>query len=308
MGIGLVLVALAAVAWGTTGTTLKLMGDDSAALPLLVGALRAAVAAPLLLAAARGVEGWPRPRSYGFLAAGLCMAAFQVCYFSAVPRAGVAATALLAICSAPILVALLARVLLGERLTSGRLLALGLGVGGAGLLVIGAGAGLGADFVVGALFALGAGLVYSLYVVVTKASLAGMRPLGLAALTFSVAAGALAPVLVLRSTEAAATLARSWPILLYLGAVPTALAYWLYTSGLRRTTAGSATVVGLLEPLTATLLGVALFSEHLGPAGAVGALFLLAAVALLALLPGAGAPGSREQVDAPFRNLGHGRM
>ncbi len=48
----------------------------------------------------------------------------------------------------------------------------------------------------------------------------------------------------------------------------------------RDTVAGIAT---LLEPLTATGLGVGLFGERLGPAGVLGALLLLTAITLLAL-------------------------
>ena len=47
--------------------------------------------------------------------------------------------------------------------------------------------------------------------------------------------------------------------------------------------ASSATLVGLLEPFTATLLGVSLFAERLGGPGWMGAALLVAAVAILAL-------------------------
>jgi drug/metabolite transporter, DME family len=40
-------------------------------------------------------------------------------------------------------------------------------------------------------------------------------------------------------------------------------------------------VTTLLEPLTATILGVALFGERLGAVGSVGALLLVAALGLL---------------------------
>jgi drug/metabolite transporter (DMT)-like permease len=43
----------------------------------------------------------------------------------------------------------------------------------------------------------------------------------------------------------------------------------------------------LLEPLTATLLGVFLFGERLGAAGVVGAVLLFAALGLL-VIPDAG--------------------
>ena len=67
----------------------------------MLGASRLAIAAPLLLAGAAATRSSWRTAGWGFLPAGLCIAAYQLCYFAAVPRAGVAATALLAICSAP---------------------------------------------------------------------------------------------------------------------------------------------------------------------------------------------------------------
>jgi DME family drug/metabolite transporter len=69
--------------------------------------------------------------------------------------------------------------------------------------------------------------------------------------------------------------------MLYLGAVTTAGAYAIYTLGLRHVSASSAGIVALVEPLTATLLGVFLFGERLGAAGVLGAVLLFAALALL---------------------------
>jgi len=240
------------------------------------------VAAPLLvLAAARGSL---RPRGWEFLPAGLCIGAYQLLYFSAVPRAGVAATALLAICSAPILVAALARFVLGEGLGPRRAAALGAGVGGGALLVGGASGGT-PTFGLGAALALGAGLSYSIYVVLTKRAAAGSDPSGLAAATFTTAAMALAPMLLLQPGATAALWRHAWPFLLYLGAVPTAGAYLLYTAALRRTSAAAAAVVGLLEPLGATVLGITLFAERLSAAGWAGGALMLLAVAILAGIP-----------------------
>lgn len=275
--------------WGTTGGVLELVGPNSRAVPLVVGSVRMLVAAPLLAFAARLTGESLRPASLGFLPAGLCIAAYQLCYFSAVPLVGVAATAVLAICSAPLLVAVLATTLLHEPLERSQLAAVGLGVPGAGLLVGGGLAGSGSGFVLGSALALGAGLAYSLYIVSTKRALASSSPLGLAGLTFTSAAVALLPVLAVDPAATAATVVGHWPLLAYLGALPTAAAYWLYTRGLHRVPAGSAAVVGLLEPLTATLLGLIAFHEPLGPARAAGVLLLLAAMGLLALGRAAGA-------------------
>jgi len=54
------------------------------------------------------------------------------------------------------------------------------------------------------------------------------------------------------------------PWLLYLGAVTTAGAYAIYTIGLRPRDRVVAGIASLMEPLTATLLGVFLFGERLG--------------------------------------------
>jgi DME family drug/metabolite transporter len=282
-------VLLAAVTWGTTGTTSRLLAGQAGVGPLLVGPMRLLVAAPLMLAAALVMERGLRRPHRGALVAGACVAAYQVCFFSAVPLAGVAATALLAICTAPLMISLVAAVALGERLTRRLLLALGAGVAGAALLVAGAAPVGGGDFALGAILALGAGASYAVYVVVTKAALTASPPMSLAAATFAIAAVLLLPVLLLQHPSTA-IIATGAPLFLYLGAVPTALAYAFYTSGMRHTSATAAGLAALLEPLTATILGVVLFGEHLGLAGAVGAGLLVAALGLLTLRgPGAGA-------------------
>jgi DME family drug/metabolite transporter len=63
---------------------------------------------------------------------------------------------------------------------------------------------------------------------------------------------------------------------------PTAAAYVLFTIGLRRVPATAAGIVSLLEPLTATLLGLVAFGESLGAPGSAGAALLLASLVLLA--------------------------
>jgi DME family drug/metabolite transporter len=276
-------VALAALSWGTTGTVLKLVGAEEATAALLVGAIRMGVAGPILLGATTVAGAWRKVSGPAFFLAGVCMAAYQVCYFSAVPMAGVAVTALLAICSAPILVACLALALLGETLTRTRFAALVIGITGAALLVAGSGARIGPRFGLGAALALGAGLAYSLYAVITKRSLGGSDPLALSGFTFGVAAVVLAPLLALRWSEASALLSHSAPLLLYLGVIATAAAYWLYAEGLQTAPVNAAVIAGLLEPLLAAVLGLALFHERLGAAGIFGGALLIGAVALLGL-------------------------
>ena len=136
-------------------------------------------------------------------------------------------------------------------------------------------------FVAGALAALGAGLSYAVYAVTAKGLLRRIAPLPLAALTFTLAAVLLTPVLVLER-GAAAQLANGWPLFVYLGVVPTAVAYVVFGAGLRRVTATAAGIATLLEPLTAAALGVLVFGERLGAVGWAGAALLLGALGLLA--------------------------
>jgi DME family drug/metabolite transporter len=75
--------------------------------------------------------------------------------------------------------------------------------------------------------------------------------------------------------------ASGWSILLYLGLVPTVLAYVLFLSGMRHTTATLASITTLLEPLTSTLLAWLFFKEQLGFFGLLGGMLLVGAILLL---------------------------
>jgi len=124
--------------------------------------------------------------------------------------------------------------------------ALGLGVIGTALLVAapsGSSSAPSVRFLAGALLAPVAGLAYALYVLVAKVSLRRSAPLPMTTLTFTIGAFLLTPALV-----------------------------W---------TEAPLAQVALLEPLTATILGVTLFDERLGAGGGLGALLLVTALGLL---------------------------
>jgi len=291
MLLGLALVCVAAVSWGTTGSVMALLAREGTPSPLLVGWARMAGAAPCLVLATfltrpgspRFGGGWP-PRDWAKAALlGIAMAAYQLCYFWAVPRTGVALTALLAICSAPIMITAGAALTLKERPARSTLLALLLAVSGTAMVVLGPRAAGGAppEFAAGAIAAVGAGLSYAVYAVTAKGLLRRAAPLSLAAMTFTLAALLLTPVLAIER-DALTQLAAGWPLLVYLGLVPTAAAYVIFGAGLRRVTATAAGIATLLEPLTAAGLGVLAFGERLGAMGWAGAALLLAALALLA--------------------------
>ena len=200
------------------------------------------------------------------------MAAYQVCYFRAVTLIGVAAAALLAICSAPLLIAVLAALFLGERLTPVVRLSLGMAVAGTALLVVGP-RGLGeitGHFGRGALLALGAGVSYAVYAVAAKGLLARVAPIAVSAVTFALAALFLAPALLGEPAPARTRSRRAGRCFSIWGWDRPRSPTRCSPRGCTRVPATAAGIVSLLEPLTATTLGLLVFGERLGAIGVAG--------------------------------------
>jgi DME family drug/metabolite transporter len=71
---------------------------------------------------------------------------------------------------------------------------------------------------------------------------------------------------------------------IYLGAVPTALAYVLFARGLRVLPAADVATLTLAEPVTAAVLGTVVLGQPLSTTAAVGAALVLSGLAALTLL------------------------
>jgi DME family drug/metabolite transporter len=79
--------------------------------------------------------------------------------------------------------------------------------------------------------------------------------------------------------------------------VATAGAYAVYTVGLRHLSAGAAGILALIEPLTATALGVMVFGERLGVSGIAGAALLFVSIGLLVRAQAAPVPALAPQTS-----------
>ena len=283
-------VLFAAVCFGTTGTAQALGPEGTSS--LAVGAARIlAGAALLLLVAARlppSGAGWARRP---LLAAGAGVAVYQLAFFTAVEDTGVAVGTIVAIGSGPAFAGLLGRAVHGERLTRRWALATGLACAGVALLV---GGGEGADVSApGVALALVAGASYATYTVAAKGLLtAGHAPEAVMARAFTLGAVLLLPVLVATRGGGLGS-PEGLTLVLFLGAIPTALAYVLFARGLQRLSSGETATLTLAEPLTATVLGIAVLGEDPTAATAGGAALVLAG--LLVLAP----RGPRAVVPAP---------
>lgn len=273
-GSGLVLGA--AVLWGTTGTA-QALGPEGAD-PLAVGAVRLVVGgvALALLAAVTGsfrFDRRPPLPSLGFTVAGI--AAYQPLFFTGVRQAGVALGTVVAIGTAPVLAGILARIVDGQQPSPRWVSATIVGVAGVALI---AGGG-GTSGMAGILPALGSALAYAVYATGSKRLVGALNPLGAMGVAFGGGALVLAPL--------AARLDTSWlhapaglAMEAWLGLGATALAYVLFAHGLATTPVATAATLSLAEPLTATLLGVAVLGERPGARAWAGAALVVAGLVL----------------------------
>ncbi len=289
------LLLLAAVLFGTTGTA-RALGSEGAS-PLAVGALRIVVGGILLVGLAAATRA-PLARSLdpdvrlATLVGAVAVAAYQLCFFAAVTLNGVAVGTLVTIGSAPVLAGLLG-MLLGERPSRAWGVATALAIGGCALLLIPVGHSNVRPL--GTLLALAAGASYAALTVVTRRVVLHTRsPDATMAAFFGAGALLLLPVLASQDLHRLANW-RGATMVVWLGLVTTAVAYWLFARGLARLSAATATTLDLAEPLTAAVLGVLLLGERLRPQALVGVALIAAGLLILTLRRPAGSSSTDDE-------------
>ncbi|MGW0485296.1 DMT family transporter [Nonomuraea sp. NPDC003214] len=278
-------VVAAAVLWGTAGTAGMLVSDDSVALAaarLVIGG------AALALLARAGLRQAVRP---GLLLAAVAVAAYQLCFYAAVARTGVAIGTVVAIGSGPVFTGLLSWLMHRQRPSARWAAATAAAVAGCAALIAGGGAQAGGQVVSGVLFALLGGLLYAFYAVsAARAISGGSSSNAVMGVLFGGAAVIMLPVLIWRGSGLLGP-GSSWPVepivllaVLYLGLGTTALSYFLYGRGLRTTPVATAATLALAEPAVAALLGLVVLGERLAPVS-VGGLVLLGVSLVAVALP-----------------------
>lgn len=270
--------------WGTTGTSQALLQGDPS--PVAVGGLRAIVGMVVLLllalvrdpAALRAAPAEGRWR--WLLAAGVCVACYQLTFFAAVARTGVAVGTLVMLTTAPLVAGLVGWVLDGNRPGRVWTLATVISLAGAALLVLGSGTAAPLD-VGGLLLAVCAGAAFALYAVTGRqASQHGGDPLALVSLIFVVAAAVLTIPMASQDLTFV-TDGRNLVVLLWLGVAATAVAYLLYQSGMRTIDAATAATLALAEPMVANLLAVLVLGEPFTWLMGLGVALVLGGLGLL---------------------------
>ncbi|MFG2601969.1 DMT family transporter [Streptomyces sp. NPDC048514] len=291
VGRGLLYLIITGAAWGTAGAAASLVYRTSDMGAFGLSFWRCALGL-LLLLAGRGVRPRVRPaasrpvgrRISRAVATGLALAVFQTAYFAAVQSTGLAVATVVTLGAGPVLLALGARLLLGERLGAGGLVAVAGALAGLAVLTFGGSAATVRP--AGVLLALTSAAGYGAMTLLTRwwgrdggadasdTTVGAFAVTGLCLLPFALHEGLLPHT---------AHPARLLWLLLYVAAVPTALAYALYFAGAAVVRSATVSVIMLLEPVTAAVLAVALLGERLTAATTAGTLLLLGAVAGLAV-------------------------
>lgn len=286
MKSGVFFVVTAAVAWGMGGLVASVLYTSSGMGPWAVSFWRAGFGVVVLL----GVQ-VARRRPVGLRALfprgviviiGLGLAVYQSAYYLSIAQAGVAVGTVATLGACPILVALGARLFLKEALGGRGALAIGVALLGLVLLVGGPGE-VGPNPALGVAWALASAAGYALVTLLTRvyAERIGSDDVGKTLASFSVATLCLLPAAAAEGLLPTSRVPEAVGWLLFLGVVPTAMAYTMFFTGLRTVPATTAAMLVLFEPVSALALAVLLLGERLGVAALAGTVLLLAAVVVM---------------------------
>jgi probable blue pigment (indigoidine) exporter len=289
----LALTAFAPGAWGTTYlVTERLLPPDR---PLLSATLRALPTGLVLLAATRRLpsrEWWWRAVMLGVCNIGLF---FPLLFLAAYRLPGGLASTLQA--TSPLAVMALAALVIGERAGVSRVAAAGVGLVGVTLLVLRTPGHLDP---LGLVAAFGSVIVSALGFVLIKRWTPPVDMLTLVSWQLVVGGLALLPVALLVEGSPPHLGVRAGSGYLWLMVAGTGLAYWCWFTGLRAMPAGAVALVGLINPVVGTGLGVVVAGEAFGWPQALGMLLVLGGV-VAGQRSASGAGRNRRTGDQPRR-------
>jgi drug/metabolite transporter (DMT)-like permease len=288
------LAVVLCLVWSSAFIAVKVGLRDAPAEVFAAG--RALTAAPLLLAVLliRDAAGFGRAlRERRVHLVGIVLGATLVAGFLAMSTLGLdlagVGFGVVLIYSQPLLVAGLARLFLGERLSVRQVAGLFVGWTGIGLAVLGevSGAGTGPTVWRAAALFLGSAVCFAIGTVVVKAVTSGPRAVPLPPTLFLALVYGSVPLVALASTADAPV---RWTgslvvCVLYAGGIALAGGYLLQFALLERGNAGVVSSYIFAVPILASVYGVVIFDEHLSVGLVVGAAAVATAI-LLVTVPG----------------------
>lgn len=282
MSTGYLLVITAAVLWGTTGTAqfFAPSGTD----PFALGFFRILFGGLFLLLfdlprnGLRIFKGpWPWKATIG---SAMGMGFYQIFFFAALLKTGVAVGTMITIGSAPIIAGIIGRLIFHEKLSPKWLIATVLAVGGCCLLSIPSG-----EFSIelsGVFLALCAGISWAIAGSCMKMLPSSRSPVEKAAIMLLLGSLIICPVVFFRDLTWILSL-RGTAVITHLSLMATALPYAIFACGIPRIPVSTAYTLTLAEPLTASCLGIFLLGEELTLPALTGIIFIFSGLAILSM-------------------------
>lgn len=274
-------ILTAATIWGTNGLAQTLAPAGTS--PVALGFIRIALMGLFLCLSSIGERPFPRLRhilSVPVLVGAMGIGLFHICFFASVARIGVALGTVITIGASPFFTGIFARTVLDEPFTKKWIQSSFIGL--MGLTLICSSSGFGTLDVIGVFHALISSICYSAFCVASKAARDKLSARITPAAMTSLGTLLLIPI--------AIKLDYSWLLSptgacvgLYLGAVSGAFGYFLFFIGLSRTPASQAPILGLAEPLTATVLGCLVLGEQLSSIEMTGCCLILLSLVRLVI-------------------------
>ncbi|MFP4210962.1 MAG: DMT family transporter [Alkalispirochaeta sp.] len=194
---------------------------------------------------------------------------------------GGAARASVLLYTAPAWVAIMAVVILKERIRVRTVVSVVVAIVGVALISLsGTGEGRleGANPVIGIVFGLISGFTYALYYIAGRRLLERYPPLTLFSWILVIGAAGLLPFVSVRIPSVRAAL-----VLLLIGFATTYCAYVTYSLGLMRLRSSQAAVIATFEPVVAAVLAYFFWDEYLGLGGYLGAVLVITGVVIQSL-------------------------
>ena len=283
------MVILAALCWGLSGGIggiLMADGWDALVVSFYRGAIGLLFVLVWLALRPRG-SGLSNPRLWFWSAiAGLGVAGNFTFYFVSIAEGSVAVAATLMYC-APVFVFLVSFVLRLERPTVFKWIAIVMVMIGVVLLTRILETGTGGVTPLGVAAGLLSGLSYALFIFGFKYAAPHGSPQAILVIAFT----ALVALLIWTGDagQAVAVLgAPSWPLFVILGVLGAGLSFIFYIVGLNHTDPAVASIVAMVEPVTASLFGVVVLGESLAALQILGMGLILITVTALSVHSRAG--------------------
>jgi drug/metabolite transporter (DMT)-like permease len=292
------LICAAPVVWGWSGVLVRWAGLPGKEYILIFWRSSFALAfyAVAILIARDARLFRPGSRPVLLVASGLATAVYTICAFKAYNLVAIG-TATFIIYLAPVFVAVLAPLVLKEKLEPSTILCLAIALAGTGLLSWRQTGGAGHSRLEGALLALAGAVCWAILMLIWKKLRETHSPLTIGLWTNGVCAVAYAPFAIPRT---GVITAKGWASIAVFGVVVIGGAGLVFMYAIKRVKAQDAALLSYIEPVSAMLLGLALLGEVPHWQDFVGAALIIAAGALL-LRFRRGAAETAEVFDAAER-------